>query len=103
MLTVFNGNKEFSRNVSLFKRAPTDMENISGEIPEPVCSNNFEANLNGELANNNNDLDLETEQVTLPGLEIIREQRVSTRVKKPINRYIAEPASGLINREPKKL
>ena len=101
MVSVFNGDKEFSRNVSLFKRAPTEMENISDELPESFITDNIEAHVSAEPNNiNNNSLNLEdVDEVAAPEQRITR---VSTRVKRPINHFVAEPASGLINRAPKK-
>jgi hypothetical protein len=98
MITLFSGDREFTRNVYLFKKAPDGMENnIELPIEFFSCSNsNNQINDNNSNQNNHQILEIGTNR---PVEATNQHNRRSTRVSRPIKRYIAEPASGLRNRQ----
>ena len=92
MLTVTNtGNKSMTRNVSLFKKAPQGMTNDSDydDVLPLVNDNVVEADVIADDGSNNN----ETTQIATH--QSIDERRVSSRVRKDIDRFVARSASGL--------
>jgi hypothetical protein len=103
MITVFSGDREFTRNVYFFKKAPDGMEN-NVELPIEFFSYSNSNNSNqihdsNSNQNNHQIIEIDTNR---PVEATTQQNRRSTRVSSPIERYVAEPASGLRNRQPKR-
>ena len=99
MITAFSGNRELTRNVSLFKKAPDTMEHSYEYIlNNNICCAEADKNFHSEHQEHNN---VDNELVELEATPQIQVFRRSERIRHPVDRYVAEPASGLLNRLPK--
>ena len=105
MITIESNDRELTRNCSFLKLAPDSMsQNVESEV---IPNSNWNQSLNEEQ------IFPSPTQIEQREPEIVAEQRVvnltnqqpirsSTRIRNPVNRFVAEPASGLINRNQKR-
>ena len=105
LITIESNGRELTRNCSFLKLAPDSMsQNVESEV---IPNSNWNQSLNEEQ------IFPSQTQIEQREPEIVAEQRVvnltnqqpirsSTRIRNPVNRFVAEPASGLINRNQKR-
>ena len=94
MITVFSNNREFTRNVFLFKKAPSTLE--ANAIDDNLFLNSTP---NAEVEEHIENIEQAHEEIAESAI-LEQPRRTSARVKIPIDRFIAEPACGLRNRQP---